>query len=65
MSNQYDVDRQIKEAENRAWWWLRSPGSDSDSAAHVSNVGSVYASGNNVPRDSGGVRPALWLNLKF
>ncbi|MCL1986358.1 MAG: DUF6273 domain-containing protein [Firmicutes bacterium] len=44
-----------------AWWWLRSPGYDSDYAAYVYNDGPVLAIGN--VSVVGGVRPALWLNL--
>ena len=45
------------------WWWLRSPGHPGDSAAGVSDVGVVYVYGSRVFLGSGGVRPALWLNL--
>lgn len=45
------------------WWWLRSPGSKSFSAACVDYVGDVYESGNFVSLSSVSVRPALWLNL--
>jgi hypothetical protein len=46
-----------------SWWWLRSPGSYSGSAAFVYSGGSVAIGGDKVGHDSGGVRPALWLNL--
>ncbi|MCL2678562.1 MAG: DUF6273 domain-containing protein [Clostridiales bacterium] len=55
------------------WWWLRSPGFDSGSAAIVDGDGSVGVRGYNVhvgdyyvynDYASGGVRPALWLDLK-
>ena len=46
------------------WWWLRSPGCGSDSAAGVRRVGSVSASGDGVDRGNGAVRPALWINLE-
>jgi hypothetical protein len=45
------------------WWWLRSPGLRSRSAAIVTGVGSVYVEGNCVDGRRGGVRPALWLKL--
>ena len=45
------------------WWWLRSPGNNSGSAAIVSYDGSVYYLGINVSSGSGAVRPALWINL--
>jgi hypothetical protein len=50
------------------WRWLRSPGRGAGSAAVVYGDGSVYTGcvstyGNAVLNDSGGVRPAFWLNL--
>jgi hypothetical protein len=42
-------------------WWLRSPGFDSRIAAYVNDDGYVNVFGFG---DSGGVRPAFWLNLK-
>jgi hypothetical protein len=45
------------------WWWLRSPGRYDDYAARVHGDGDVYVYGDRVTLDSGGVRPALWLNL--
>ena len=47
---------------NGSWWWLRSPGSNSNDAAFVDEDGYVYADGYGVDYE-GGVRPAL--NLKF
>jgi len=41
------------------WWWLRSPGNNSNNAANVNDDGSVNINGNNVNNASGGVRPAL------
>ena len=46
-----------------SWWWLRSPGDLSSSAAYVFYDGSVNVSGSYVLYSNGGVRPALWLNL--
>ncbi len=45
------------------WWWLRSPGNISRSAAGVSSGGAVDYIGNNVNIDHVAVRPALWVNL--
>lgn len=59
--------RQAKYGDNFHWWRLRSPGYYARTAASVSTNGCVYVRGNGVygtPRDSGGVRPALWLNLE-
>ncbi|MCL2080095.1 MAG: DUF6273 domain-containing protein [Oscillospiraceae bacterium] len=41
------------------WWWLRSPGNNSNNAANVNNDGNVNVNGNNVNNDNNGVRPAL------
>ena len=43
----------------RCWWWLRSPGLDSHSAACVYSGGSVDDLGHNVFLSNGAVRPAL------
>ena len=48
----------------RNWWWLRSPGHNSESAAGVFNFGPVFGYGYNVTSEYGAVRPALKLNLK-
>ena len=50
--------------EKAAWWWLRSPGDDSDYAAEVNYVGWVSRHGSYVDGNSDGVRPALHLNLQ-
>lgn len=39
------------------WWWLRSPGNNSDNAANVNNNGYVNDNGNNVDNDNNAVRP--------
>ena len=46
-----------------SWWWLRSPGSRSYSAAYVGSDGSVNYGGDFVDNTRGAVRPALWVNL--
>ena len=43
-------------------WWLRSPGSKSDSAVGIRYDGSVYGLGGTV-YFANAVRPALWINL--
>lgn len=50
-------------SKNKNWWWLRSPGGDSGSVAGVYKHGWVYNHGDYVDSSSGGVRPALHLNL--
>jgi len=64
LSNAHDSDRVAKIGNKTCWWWLRSPGVSSYDAADVLGDGLVYVSGVGVGNDSGGVRPAFWLNLK-
>ena len=45
------------------WWWLRSPGLDSDHVVFVSSDGTMHVHGTPFINDPSGVRPALWLNL--
>ena len=59
-SPNYSVD-----GKATCWWWLRSPGSSSDSAANVRANGSVHDHGYAVNYDELGVRPALWINLGY
>ena len=61
-SDQYNSARIATYNDEATWWWLRSPGSDSYSAAHVLDGGQVDVDGSPVHGDHGGVRPALWLN---
>ena len=49
-------------AQGDGWWWLRSPGDSSCTAAYVFGDGSVGGRGSNVNRDNGCVRPALWVS---
>ena len=45
------------------FWWLRSPGVESDYAAFVRTDGYVYSDGYYVDNMVLAVRPALWVNL--
>ena len=45
------------------WWWLRSPGNSSCTAARVCIDGSVEYSGRDINDYYMGVRPAIWINL--
>lgn len=54
-----------------SWWWLRSPGRVNVKAVYVHGDGNIGIQGNNVlkgnisdGRCTGGVRPALWINLE-
>ena len=54
----------LNEAGSASWWWLRSPGYSGIHAAYVYGDGYVSLDGDYVSAESGGVRPALWLNLE-
>ena len=49
----------VNSDNGNCWWWLRSPGSNSNYAADVVNVGSVLVYGLLVNIDNFAVRPAL------
>ena len=53
----------IPNGEETEWWWLRSPGNYSSSAAFVFSGGEVDVIGFGVYDSSFSVRPAFWLNL--
>ena len=50
-------------SNGNCWWWLRSSGYDSSSAAFVYDDGSIFEFGNSVNYDNYAVRPALWIDL--
>ena len=62
-SNANDSERIAKYDNKASFWWLRSPGLFSVGAACVYIDGYVFVYGIGAIRDSGGVRPALYLNL--
>ena len=64
--DKFNENRIAKNAKGSpVWWWLRSPGCNGDVAAIVFMDGGVCV-GNNGGSVSkfGGVRPALWLDLR-
>ena len=68
-ANQYfssDRDRKccVEGDDSACWWWLRSPGDDSDCAATVSPGGSIDNNGYAFDDADFAVRPALWINLE-
>ena len=65
IDDQYNKERVANYNGKPAWWWLRSFVNYSNVAAFVSAEGSIYHRGGSVctADSSGGVRPALWLNL--
>lgn len=50
-----------KAGNGNCWWWLRSPGLDSNYAATFTYDGYVNFSGKFVSNDNYAVRPALWI----
>ena len=67
LSNDHDSERVAILGYGESWWWLRSPGATSNSAAAVNVGGSINVRGRDVNAfhpEMGGVRPALWLILE-
>ena len=62
----YELDERLAAKLNGSgsWWWLRSPGLNQRNAAYVRLDGDVTLGGLYVGHASGGVRPALWINLE-
>ncbi len=53
----------VDEETGYAWWWLRSPGVDNTNACGVRADGRISGYGSReVNRQSGGIRPAIWVN---
>lgn len=64
-ANLKDEARKAKKADTlmECAWWLRSPGLQSFYASEVEDTGWIYKDGNFDMSRSGGVRPALYLDL--
>ena len=58
-----NADRVATFNGSASWWWLRSPGIYNFLASDVDLDGYFFMIGFYVNHTSGGVRPALWLNL--
>ena len=64
IDDEFNSVRVARDADgSESWWWLRSPGFYGLNAAYVNIGGWIYVDGNNVNL-YGGVRPAMWLELK-
>ena len=50
---------------NCAWWWLRSPGQNTVCATSVNSIGVLLNTGPLVNDSTGGIRPAIWVNLGY
>jgi len=53
----------LPSGEKTCWWWFRSPGYNSLSAAYVLFDGVIDQDGRDVGSNKVAVRPAFWLNL--
>ncbi len=49
--------------QGNSWWWLRSPGKKSKTAAIIFDEGRIYSTGYAFSLSGIMVRPAFWLNL--
>ncbi|MDE5863619.1 MAG: hypothetical protein K2H34_04655, partial [Lachnospiraceae bacterium] len=47
-----------------SWWWLRDTGDEANKAAVVTMFGEIDQSGEYVNIVSGGVRPAVWVDIQ-
>ena len=63
IDDQYNSKRVANFNVSACWIWLRSPGDNGYYASEVNFPGNISMYGHNVNHSSGGVRPALWLNL--
>lgn len=57
------IDYYSENGKSACWWWLRSPGDDSISAAYVYDSGHIDDIGSIVSDGTYGVRPAMWISL--
>ena len=65
ISDLHNPERAARDADGYAtWWWLRSSGFDGTLAAAVGTDGHIYLHGYFVDDPYGGLRPALWLDLR-
>ncbi len=52
------------ETTGNCWWWLRSPADGNTNASYIRTDGRVNGyDGQTVNRDTGSIRPAIWLNI--
>ena len=63
IDDKYNSERIAQYNGSACFWWLRSPGRNGGDASDVLGGGGLDFSGYGVYGASGGVRPALWLNL--
>ena len=69
VKDEYNKARSVLNLDGfNAWWWLRSPGGPRDhtdndhvTAGSVDNI--IWICGDDICKEDGGVRPAMWVNL--
>lgn len=60
---EYSEDsEEYQKYEGNCWWWLRSPGGNSNLAAYVISDGCAAAGGGRVDDTVETIRPALWIS---
>lgn len=52
-----------RNSEGFGWWWLRSPGYDLDDVFCVYSHGGIDENGDGATDTTGGIRPAMWIDL--
>ena len=66
INDEYNTARMARDSYgNLSWWWLRCTGDYSIYAARVNADGGIHLHGTIVNDSTGGIRPALWLNLEY
>jgi hypothetical protein len=64
IDDQYNAVRIARGADGSGeFWWLRSPGDSRRESSCILGDGKIFTGGYGIGNGSGGVRPALWLNL--
>jgi hypothetical protein len=53
----------VKSGSGYCWWWLRTPGRDTEHSAYVYSYGVIDTKGDVVTSSAGGVRPAIWVKI--
>ncbi|MCL2169224.1 MAG: DUF6273 domain-containing protein [Defluviitaleaceae bacterium] len=57
----HNKNRIAKFDDAASWWWLRTPGRDTNRAAIVFGDGHIFNRGSPTGSKDGGLRPAMWL----
>lgn len=53
-----------EEDSQAGWYWLRSPGYDTNAAANINSNGEISYLGSWGFNEYGGIRPAMWIEMK-